>query len=278
MKRIFLVLAVLAGCATDPADAPPDGSGSNIDSGTAVDQFAAVLPILTTKCLPCHATNTTMNVTHFIDPAPTVTYDALTTETAVTGNFAASTAPILTKIALGHQSISYTDDERTKITAWLDQEVSTRYPATVNPANTETPSAATLRLMDHYRTCWSPQPAWFTATGGWPLTPPDNGECGNCHVSGAEGFIAARDVGGAGSVVLNVLKTRNEYMQQYYIVDLSGGVAAAHVIPNRANFARVAARQGAHAMHPRFDPSDASSGMAGVLSAYNSDPACAGPN
>ena len=266
------VICLLAACTVDDGPEPsvdagyPTGDGVP-DADLPSAAFDEVHPILLAKCGDCHGA-AAMNITKFVGRDLAATYAAVTGTTALVGNFTASTAPLLTRLAPMHQGLAYTAAESAAITTWLDDEVATRFPATVNPANTETPSEATLRLMTAYKDCMNIPDA--QTLGGW-LTAPDpvkpSQACDNCHATAGYGFLASRDATFHG----DNLRRYQQLIAQYYIVDLGGGVANARVIVNSANFERVASRQGPHADHPPFDVSATSEGMQAIAAAYVAD-------
>lgn len=274
----ILVLLVAVGCGS--GDKPSANDAANTDGVVGQDDappataFDEVHPILLAKCVACHAIgDTSMQLTKFVSQDLAATYTAVTSTTALVGNFTASTAPVLTKLAPMHQALTYTAAESAAITAWLDDEVATRFPATVNAANTETPSEATLRLMTQYAGCMNIPDA--QTVGMWPPTGAINPQpCDNCHATAGYGFLASLDA----SFFSTALRQYPQLTAQYYIVDLSSGVANARVVVNSANFERVASRQGPHADHPPFDVSATSAGMQAIAAAYVAAPSCAGPN
>lgn len=263
------VICLMAACTTN--DMPEPDVDAGYPTGDAPDAeppaaaFDEVHPILTAKCVTCHGTASAMNVTKFVGRDLAATYSTITNQTALVGNFTASTAPVLTKLTSAHQGLTYTAAESAAISTWLDDEVATRFPATVNPANTETPSEATLRLVTAYQDCMNIPDA--QTLGGW-MTTPDPAHsaqpCDNCHATGGHGFLASLDASFFGAA----LRQYPQLTAQYYIVDLSNGVANARVIVNTANFERVASRQGPHANHPPFDVSATSAGLAAINAAY----------
>jgi len=282
-----LVVLVAVGCGSgngSPStnDAATDGVVDPNDARPAA-AFDDVHPILLAKCSACHSVgDTPMNITKFVSLDLAVTYNAITSQTALVGNFTASTAPVLTKLTPMHQALTYTAAESAAITTWLDDEVATRFPATVNSTNTETPSEVTLRLMTQYRERGCVTQNFEAANmaqqvGGWRTTATPTQpvqECDNCHATAGWSFLASRD----GTFFRDNLPKHNALIAQYYIVDLSSGVANARVIVNTANFERVASRQGPHVDHLPFDVSASSAGLQAIVEAYVATPSCAGPN
>lgn len=258
---------------TDPDPTPPGPAGN----ATAKELFETnVAPTTTAKCSGCHtAGHPTGNVTGFVDSDATKAYDTITGYVAVVGGFDPGTAPLLTKIAAGHQGLSYTQTQLSQITAWLDKEVATRNPNAQPPSDPTTPSSETAaqanrRLLKQWSGCMT-KTDFDTANmagdvGGWQAT--NNQECDNCHASGAEGFMASRDVGGGGLTFFNTIATHSAYMQQYFIVDMTAGLATASVKMNRASFNGVSTRKAPHVEHPTFDSSDNGRGIQAISKFY----------
>jgi hypothetical protein len=258
---------------TDPDPTPPNPTGD----ATAKELFETnVAPTTTAKCSGCHtAGHPSGNVTGFVDANQATAYDTIVGYVAVVGSFDSGTAPILTKIAAGHQGLSYTQTQLSQITEWLDKEVATRNPNTQPPTDpttptTETASQANKRLLKQWSGCMT-KTDFDTANmagnvGGWQAT--NNQECDNCHAVGAEGFIASRDVGGGGLTFFNTITQHSAYMQQYFIVDMSGGTATASVKMNRASFDGVSTRKAPHVEHPTFDSTDNGRGIQAISQFY----------
>jgi hypothetical protein len=289
IKHILLVAVAslgAVGCVGDLQGTDPDpGTGSDPGTGgdTAKTQYeAAVAPVLTAKCAGCHtAGHPSGNTTGFVDSNAATAYATITGYVAVVGSFDAATAPVLTKIAAGHNNVTYTSAELGKITTWLNAEIQERNPGVgtgggtgsgsgSGTGQTETASQANKRLLKQWSGCMT-KTDFDTANmagnvGGWQTN--NNQECDNCHATGSEGMIASRDVAGGGQTFFNVISQHSAYMQQYFIVDMTGGTATAAVKMNRASFDGVSTRKAPHVEHPTFDSTDNGRGIQAISQFY----------
>ena len=289
IKQLLLVaIASLGavGCVGDLEGTQGPGSGSGSGSNSSNDGEtlfkSAVMPITNAKCAGCHtAGHPSGNTTGFVDPNAATAYDTITHYVAVVGSFSADTAPILTKIAAGHNGITYSASELSAITDWLDTEIQLRNPTATGTGSgsgsgsgssggTETVQQAQKRLLKAWSGCMT-YTDFMTANmpanvGGWQAT--NNQECDNCHATGAEGMIMSRDVAGGGQTYFNVISQHSAYLQQYFIVDASAGTATAKVVMNRASFDGVSTRKAPHVEHPTFDSTDNGRGIQAISQFY----------
>ena len=269
-----------SGAPIDPLDVS-DGQDGNDDGGnpTGNDLSAAkalfdtgVFPTIAMKCSTnaCHSeTATGTTLTRFVATDAARGWQVAVNYAALVGNYAASAAPILTMIKPGtHKNVSYTTDEETKITAWLNKEVELRNTSTTNPPppGTESLSQATERVLSKFAGCM--QLTDFTAANmaqAWGnMNAQNNEQCENCHATGGEGFIATQQV----TPFYSVVSTKKYFFLQYLTVDLTMGAAAAKVIINQTSFAGVATGQDPHREHPRFTVAN-STGMNALTQFYN---------
>jgi hypothetical protein len=288
----FAAATLAAGCVGNLEPTPPGGGSNNDnpgspDAGTGTGTSNAkplfdsdVYPVLEAKCKSCHLDSAPVgNVTGFVAGTAANGYSTITGFTALVGNFTSDSAGILGKIAAGHNGIVYTADEQAKIAGWLNKEAELRNgigPGTgsgsgtgtgsgSNPGN-ETPSQATTRLLKQWSGCMS-QTNFDTANmpNAWGnLTATNNQECENCHVNGAEGFMASRQ----STPFFNTISTNKYYMLQYFTVDLTQGTAAAKIIINTVSFDGVSKGQDPHREHPRFNSTD-NNGMKALKTFYD---------
>jgi len=240
----------------DPTDPEPTDPEPETNAAKVIYDDN-VAPMMTSKCGSCHTKGMENgDIVGFVD-SPAKAYDTMTRNMSLVGNFAASVAPVLTRITPGqHYGATYGSNDIAKITEWLDKEVEIRFPETTNPTNPtppqqETPSQITRRLYKEWSGCMTR--ADFDAAnmaqgvGGWEAQ--NNQECDNCHATAGEGFMASRD----GAFFFKVITERSAYLAQYFVVDLSTGVAGAKIIQNRASIESVSQRQAPHTEHPTFD-------------------------
>jgi hypothetical protein len=269
--RYLLVAVLLAGgCVGDLTPTPgdddgdddvtgPDGGGNN--GGLARQMYERdVHPIMTAKCgAGCHLT-TSSSSTPFVAANVADAWITAVGFESVVGNFTTTGAPIWTKVVPGpHNARTYTTDEQAKITAWLAQEVADR--SNVGPGTdggggpiTETPAQATARIISEWSGCLK-QTDFETLGFGeaWANKGSNQGNCEQCHTSGAYGFKANDDNAG----MYTTLSTNKYYMMAYFSPDISD-LANAKMVPNFPNFIRVGQRQVPHQEHPAFntDPDD----------------------
>ena len=294
MRNILLTAIAafgLVGCVggissegADPLDSPDGDGNDNGDNPAGADLSAAkalydttVFPIMNAKCSggACHAENATgATLTRFVALDAAKGWQTATNYTALVGNFAASAAPILTKIkaggVAGHQGKTYTPDEETKITAWLNKEVELRNgqvaPPPNQPPGVETLSQATERVLSEFAGCMTKTDfdAANMAQAWGGMQAQNNQECDNCHANGAEGFVASR----LSSQFWNIFSVKKYYFLQYMTVDLTQGAAAAKVVINTTSFRGVATAQDPHREHPTFNPTN-NQGMNALNQFYN---------
>lgn len=271
MSIRYLLAAVLlaGGCVGDltpVADDDGDDDGSGPDAGNTGGAEARamfdrdVFPILSAKCgAGCHLT-TSSSSTPFVATSVDQGWITAVGFDSVVGNFTTVGAPIYTKVVPGpHQGRTYTPDEQAKITAWLAQEVEDRSTGTGGgdggTPGTETPAQATARIISEWSGCLKQTD--FEAIGfgvAWANKGSNQGNCEQCHTSGAYGFKANDDNIG----MYETLSTNKYYMMAYFAPDISN-LADAKMMPNYPNFIRVGQRQVPHQEHPAFntDPNDA---------------------
>ncbi|MDB4963903.1 MAG: hypothetical protein JWP01_3902 [Myxococcales bacterium] len=269
-----------SGGGPDPLESPDGDGNDNGDNPAGSDLTAAkqlfdtgVFPVLEAKCSggACHAeTAQGSTLTRFVATDPANGWTIATNYTALVGNYAASAAPILTKVKPGtHQGVTgYTPDEETKITAWLNKEVELRNGQPMQPTTpgVETLSAATERVLSEFAGCMS-LTNFKTANmaQAWGnLNANNNQQCENCHATGGEGFIATQQE----ALFYNVVSTKKYFFLQYLTVDLTGGAEMAKVIMNTVSFKGVSEGLDPHREHPRFNAAT-NQGMTALKNFYD---------
>ena len=280
MRKILLavVAAGLVGCVggidtpTVPNDPPPgsvgDGPGGPA-AAMARSMFETnVYPILAgaARCIQCHSSAGPVgNVTGFVAPQAVDGYVTAVGFQALVGDWTPTGAPILLKIAAGHNGMTYTTDEKSKISAWLNQELTARAgQTTTTPPGQESPADATVRLINEWSGCMTQ--ANFVAANmtAWGNMRANNSACKTCHVSGEFGQIASDAV----NPFFTVISTNKYYMAQYFSIDLTQGVANAKVIINTKSFTGVGTGLAPHTEHPRFTL-QGSTGMTALQKFYD---------
>jgi len=293
MRNILLAVvaaAGLVGCVggiDTPSTPPPQGVAGGT-SGPAADAARqsfenGVFPVITAKCASCHSSAGPVgNVTGFVATTAGDAYVTAAGFQAVVGDWTPTGAPILLKIAAGHNAQTYSTDDKAKITDWLTKELTARAGGgtTTLPPGQESPADATVRLTKEWSGCMTL--ANFTTANmiAWGNMRANNSACKTCHVDGEYGQIAS-DVAGP---FFKLISTNKYYMAQYFSVDLSGGVATAKVIINTRSFTGVGQGLAPHVEHPRFNLTN-STGLAALqkfydatMAAKNAVPTTCGPS
>jgi cytochrome c553 len=281
----------LVGCVggideTPPTSVPPGGTPTGTATNAKPLFDSDVYPIIKAKCASCHsAAGPVGNVTGFVGASTADGYQTAISYAALVSNFTASTAPILTKVAAGHNGQTYTPAETTSISGWLDEEVRLRNVAgtgTGSGGGSESPSDVSLRLLKQWSGCMNI--ADFKTAGmatAWGQMQANNGsKCASCHTSGAQGFMASADE----TLFFNTLSSNKFYMLQYFNTDGLTTPATAKMVINTASFLGVSNHQAPHLEHPAFDPTN-NAGMQALQKFYDltmarrtaNDPTCATP-
>src|SRR5947209_1759203 len=137
----------------NPSPTPVDNGPAAMAARMAFD--SGVYPIISAagRCVSCHsAAGTSGNDTGFVGTTAENGYDTAVGYVALVGDLTPAGAPILAKIAGGHEGQSYTDNEKSLITTWLSAELTKRSSGggtgggTGGPPTGESPGAATTRL------------------------------------------------------------------------------------------------------------------------------------
>jgi hypothetical protein len=285
--RMLLTLIASAGLVSCVGDIsgqsnitdPTNDGNDNGDNPAGSDLTAAkqlfdqnVYSIVNAKCSGggCHSeTATGTTLTRFVATDAARGWEVAVGYTALVGNFSPSAAPILTMIKPGtHKGVTYTPDQETKITEWLNKEVELRNGQTPTPpgGGGETLSQATERVLSAFAGCMTlenfQQTNMAQAWGG--MRAQNNQECENCHNFGDQGFIASQQT----QLMFDVVSTKKMFFLQYLTVDLTKGAAQAKVIINTVSFQGVATGQDPHREHPRFNATN-NQGMTALTNFYN---------
>jgi hypothetical protein len=265
-----IATASLVGCvgglesgSPDPLTTPDGDGNDNGDNPAGSDLTAAkqlfdqdVFPLIQ-KCggVACHAENAqSATLTRFVATDAASGWQVATNYQALVGNFTPTAAPILTKIkAGGHNAMTWSPDDESKITAWLNKELELRNGQTTPPpAGAESLSAATERVLSEFAGCMTYENFQTANMKAWGnVNAENNSQCKDCHVTGGEGFIAS-DLD-AKDKFYDIVSQKKYYFLQYLTVDLTGGAAAAKVIVNETSFRGVNNAQAPHTEHPRFN-------------------------
>jgi hypothetical protein len=168
-----------------------------------------------------------------------------------------SLAPILTKIQAGHQAVTYTPDEATKITNWLALEVEERKDGST-PTTPSVDPRAVLRTFSGCLTITDFNTAQMAQK--WSaLAASNNQKCLNCHQAGGDGFIVNTNA----DLFFKVMSENSAYMLKFFSVDTS--VTPAKVVVNTGSFTNAGVTI---VGHPRFDPTN-NAGMVALKAFYD---------
>jgi hypothetical protein len=230
MRLALFVVTLLVGCVGDIDTTgvdTPDNTGSGSGESAAAKAFydQHVYPVMKGKCISCHnAAGAVGNLSGFVTTDAASGWTTITGFQSVVGNFTSSLAPVLGKIEGGHQGITYTATEKTKIVEWLDAEVAWRNAGAGSGSgsgsgtSTETPAQATQRVLAEWSACMTKTnfDAADMADAWGNLTADNNQRCSNCHASGDGGFMASVD----SQLFFDVVSQNKYYLLQYFTVKL----------------------------------------------------------
>jgi cytochrome c553 len=235
---------------TDPPIPPPSGEKT---ARAAFD--ADVYGTIDAKCGGCHENNATKGgapvTSGFVGRPASGAYDIIVTFPNVHGNFA-STAKILTYVTQqGHQGISYSTDEATKIQNWLALELAERANDPGTGTGPEGPGQATARLLGEFSACMT-QTDFDAANmpeacGRMQAT--NNQECDNCHNNGGDGHVASR----LSNQFFTIMSQHSTYLQKYFMVAGAENPSTAKIDRNVPMFEAVLGRTGMYFEHPAVD-------------------------
>ena len=191
MRNILLAVvaaAGLMGCVggIDMPSTPPEqgvgGGGSGSAAVAARKSFDDnVYAIISGKCVGCHSSSGPVgNITGFVAPSATDGYVTATGYQALIGDWTPTGAPILTKIAAGHNAQTYSDTDKSKIIDWLNLELSARAGGNVTPVQPgeESPADATVRLTKEWSGCMTLANFQAAKMTNWGTMRANNSEIG----------------------------------------------------------------------------------------------------
>ncbi len=246
-----------------------EGQGNRPDSGgTTTGKMGQTVytrdvhPIMN-KCSggACHNTDASSGALgKFYAMDAAMGYTKITTSPTIVGAAAqafSSVAPVLTKIAAGHQGITYTNDEITKITNWLSTEVNDRKDGTT-PTTPSVDPKAVLRTFSGCLTIADFNTALMAQKWG-ALSADNNQKCLNCHQGGGDGFIANTNA----DLMFKLMSENSAYLLKFFSVDTSG--TPAKVVINTGSFMNAGQTI---AGHPRFNPTT-NAGMTALKAFYD---------
>ncbi len=240
MRVIPLLVILVTGCMGQIGSPPPGGDDDQPPpDATARELFDSQVHPILARCGggACHSTDamTSTAQEHFYSPDTSTTYTAITAAPLTVGEFN-SIAPILTKIDAGHQTVSYTPAERTKILDWLTAEADER-------SGGQPPAADPTALLEAWSGCMT-QDNFDTAQMAEKLgnSNASNGQaCKNCHGDSAFGFTASPD----STQYFTAISTSQSQLLKYFSVSQGAVIINMAALTNAGQ---------SIADHPRFDP------------------------
>jgi hypothetical protein len=268
MRHILLasILCLSVGCVGGITPGDDDVADDDDDNPPPVSILGKqkydteVYPIMTAKCSAqgCHMVGTSGS-TAFVTPTVADAHFTVTSYSSVVGNFTETGAPILTKITQTAHFATYTPTEDASIRGWLAQEVIDRQqqPNPQDPPPTETPGAATQRIISEWSGCLLETDFVELQFGECFANKGSNqGNCEQCHTSGLGGFLANDD-----NVYTYQALSQNKYfMLMYFRPDVTN-LQNAMMMPNIEAFERVGNNESPFTEHPAFDINDQTAGL-----------------
>jgi hypothetical protein len=245
--RTFFLLAcaslLLAGCIDvffDPAD-PDDDVIVEPPPPTskARERFInEVYPILSVRCGACHGAGSPPPLA-FVGRDPVEGYTRILTFPDLLGGFLPS-APLVNIPSPLHPGVFYSGTEQSTVLAWLEAELAERGgpPGSGVEAAIQTWSGC-LDFTDFTATNMAPAFNALTSSAG---------QCASCHANGTSGIIINPDP----QQFFQIMTTRRAFLLGYFSVDISGGTAAARMIPNVLRFQSVGSQVPPNNLHPAF--------------------------
>lgn len=205
-----LLVAFAVGCVGTGGTGGPDpgpGPGGGGEGETVFKRD--VFPILG-KCSSgsCHATTASSGaLSKFYGADADSTYDASVAAAALVGTFE-PTAPIITKIAPGHNAITYSTEEVSKITNWLSVETEERKGGNMPPP------ADPKALLREWSGCMTLEN--FNAANMaqlWKEFRADNAQaCTGCHHSGLGSIVINADA----ATMFNPMSQYTGFMLKFF--------------------------------------------------------------
>lgn len=253
---VGLAVALAAGCVGNIDNTEPQGG---VDGGVTTAQGRTlykqnVHPVMN-RCTgtACHSVGGTGGgQSKFADASGDISYDAIVKAPLIVGTFT-STAGVLTKIAGGHNGITYSAPEISSITAWLAKESTerngTNQPPPVDPVQALKTWSGCMSLTNFQTAKMAQQ--WGS------LAASNNQRCMNCHQAGLYVFIATT----VEQQFFDTITQHKDYLMKYFTVDATG-----KVIINTNSFTNAGVTL---ASHPHFNPTT-NQGMTALQTFYDS--------
>ncbi len=256
---IVTALVFAAGCVGGIENTAPRPDGPDagvVAGGMARTMYKANVHAITNRCTggACHSVTGVAGggQSRFADSNADTSYDAVIRAPLIVGTFNAQ-AGIVTKIAGGHNGITYTPAEQSSISGWLAQEtkehMGTNQPPVVDPLEVLKKWSGCMTLANFQTAQMAPK---------WGALSASNGQkCQNCHQAGLYVFIATTNE----TSFFSTISKQKDYLLKYFTVDGAG-----KVIINTSSFTNAGVTL---ATHPHFDPL-INAGMTALKTFYDS--------
>lgn len=263
----FLLLTSCVGD-VDDINTPPGGTdgGTTPTAKKGKENYVANVHPILLRCAGagCHSQGGVTGTYGFAIGDASASYEEVIKLPTLIGTYTEASAAVFTKIAAGHQAITYSVADKTKINAWFAQELADR-----NTGGGGTPPPplidATAKLRE-----WSgcmKQADFNTAqmSQKWGALAAGSMRCANCHGSGLDSFISGTGQAGNATIYFDAITKQKDFLIKYFTVDAMG-----LIIINQAAFnnAGVALPAGGTSNHPSFNPTT-NAGMDALLAFYN---------
>ena len=267
MRHLFAVALgslFAAGCMGAVGE---DGKGTGTDAGNNTGGMAKTLYVnnvhsIMNRCSggACHSSDASSGALgKFYVMDADAGYNKITMSPTIigSGNQAfASLAPVITKIEAGHQGITYSADDKSKITSWLAKEVDERKMSNPGP-----PPVDPKEVLKTFSGCLT-QADFNTAqmTLKWTTLAADNNQkCNNCHQGALGGFVMSTDA----TLYFKLMTESSANLLKYFSVDTQ--TMPAKVVINTGSFMNAGVTMGGH---PRFNPTT-NAGMTALKQFYD---------
>ncbi|CAN5892094.1 hypothetical protein BH11MYX3_BH11MYX3_12290 [soil metagenome] len=256
---IVTALVLATGCVggIDNTDPKPDEPDAGVVAGPmARTLYKTNVHAITNRCTggACHSVTGIAGggQSRFSDSNGDTSYDAIIRAPLTVGSFNAQ-AGILTKIAGGHNGITYTPAEQSSINAWLAEETKEHMggnqPPVIDPVEVLKKWSGCMTLANFQTAQMAPK---------WGALAAQNGQkCQNCHQAGLYVFIATTNQ----TTFFDTISKQKDYLLKYFTVDGAG-----KIIINTSSFTNAGVTL---TTHPHFDPTT-NAGMLALKTFYDS--------
>lgn len=221
----ILVSALLGACVGDVNDInnpEPDGDGTTTTAARTL-YVDTVHSIMVAKCsaAACHNQAGVTGMYGFAVPDGNNSYDQVVTLPTLVGTYTTATAGVVTKIAGGgHNAVTYSADDDSKIAAWLGAELSARS----DPMNPMMPIVDPIARLNIWSGCMSQanfDTAEMAVNWGQLAHADTNQTCVNCHAAGLDTFLSGN---GDSEQFFTGLTSVRDFLLKYFTVNATGDV------------------------------------------------------